>query len=862
MLLSSLFIVITCETCIFQRDKNTEFLMIALQDLLDERDDLQLILMSATMPTRDLAEYWCGVGRRRMQLRAEQQQNDDISLYNKSVADDDDWGDDGVGMPVEINIPGRTFPVQEFFLEDVLSMTGFVSEAHKDAPDMKQIEDDLLSLLGGSGPSSQKASSSKGNKNRNQGQVELSSLENTLTCVMCNRSGFKSAEEFGTHVALCDGGGNISMDDLEDKVRSVDASSASGFDISAAASPPQDDDDESFLDVIEEDDFEDYDDEDEEVGLVGGKWDGESPFGTDTAVPSNKPTLTEEEMLTRYQTMYDDEAINYDLILELVKYITKSSYGDGAILIFFSGWADISEFSLMLESTPPFNDQYQFVVYPLHSGIPSKDQRKVFIKPSKGIRKIILATNIAETSLTIEDVAFVIDTGRAKEKSYDPHLKTSTLQEAWISQASTKQRKGRAGRCKAGVCFHLFSRRRFSSLRPFVESELIRTPLEEICLQCKRLKLAPGGPEDSDGIPAFLSKAMTPPHTKSVTNALELLCSLGAMDEETNELSDLGVCLSALSLEPRVGKMVIMSHLIGCTKASSSMAVAMSYKSPFAIPPPSLRKVSENAKIKLSERSESDQITSLNVLRNRDVIYKRGMGPYSSWCKQNFLNFSSLNMISDLRKNVSRELEGLGFPPCAKNGYHNRNGDFNAAFLQASICAGLYPNVAYRRKGDVNFSTKTNQKAKTHMSSVNAIKSQPLSRKCEVAADQVEFICFGELVKGKAMFTMENTTHLVSPLPLLLLCGNLHIKPIHFEPAEPSGPPIQKAILSLDDWLVFLCEPDTASALVVLRQRLDSAFDRITSDPTNFPDLPAVEMDAVETLGHVLNSGHKAAPRR
>lgn len=195
-----------------------------------------------------------------------------------------------------------------------------------------------------------------------------------------------------------------------------------------------------------------------------------------------------------------------------------------------------------------------------------------------------------------------------------------------------------------------------SSLRPFIESELIRTPLEEICLQCKRLRLAPGGPEDHDGIPAFLAKAMTPPHTKSVYNALELLVSLGAMDEETNELSDLGICLSALSLEPRVGKMVIMSHLIGCTKASSSMAVAMSYKSPFAIPPPSMRKVSENAKLKLSERSESDQITYLNVLRQRDIMVKRGIGQYSGWCKQHYINFSSLNMIADLRKNVSREL--------------------------------------------------------------------------------------------------------------------------------------------------------------------------------------------------------------
>lgn len=315
--------------------------------------------------------------------------------------------------------------------------------------------------------------------------------------------------------------------------------------------------------------------------------------------------------------------------------------------------------------------------------------------------------------------------------------------------------------------------------------------------------------------------------------------------------------------------MVIMSHLIGCAKASASMAVAMSYKSVFTIPPPSMRKASDAAKVRLSENSESDQITSLNVLRNRDVLAKRGAGAVAGWCRQNFMNFSSLNMISDLRKNVSRELEGLGFPPCAQQGgYHNRNGDFNPAFLQASICAGLYPNVAYRRQGDVNFSTITNQKAKVHLGSVNAVKSQPLSRKCEVRDDEVEFIVFGELVKGKMMFNMSHTTHLASPLPLLLLCGQLHVRPIQFAPpAEPIGAgknstTTQKTILSLDDWLVFLCEPETASALAILRQRLDSAFSRITSDPYNFMNLPAVEKDAVDTLSAVLNSSHKAAPKR
>ena len=182
-------------------------------------------------------------------------------------------------------------------------------------------------------------------------------------------------------------------------------------------------------------------------------------------------------MLNQYQAMHDDEKIDNDLLLEVLHLIVESSYGDGAILVFFPGWAEISEFMMLLENTPPFYNRNKHLILPLHSGIPSKDQRKVFEKPPKGVRKIILSTNIAETSLTIDDVSFVVDTGRAKEKNYDPHLKTSTLAPTWISQASAKQRKGRAGRTKRGVAFRLFSKRRHASFRPFVESELLRTPL-------------------------------------------------------------------------------------------------------------------------------------------------------------------------------------------------------------------------------------------------------------------------------------------------------------------------------------------------------------------------------------------------
>jgi hypothetical protein len=317
--------------------------MIALQDILEEREDLQLILMSATMPTRDLAEYWCGVGRRR-QLQRNQEKlkqclddgDDHESIAPKYSTDDDDWGDDAAVLPIEINIPGRTYPVQSFFLEDVLTMTGFVDDVKGvDTADMAQIENDLMSLLSNRVEISSKThKSSKGGRNSNKSAPSsLSQLENTLTCVICNQSGFKCAEEFGTHVAFCDGGGRSSMEELEDRVRAIDATSILGFDSSAANStteqPVIEDTYDGMFD-IEEDEFEDYDDDAEPE-----KWSGDSPFVIDNAGPSNKPSLTEEEMLTRYHTMYDDEEINYELVLELVRYVVKSSYGDGAILIFF-----------------------------------------------------------------------------------------------------------------------------------------------------------------------------------------------------------------------------------------------------------------------------------------------------------------------------------------------------------------------------------------------------------------------------------------------------------------------------------------------------------------------------------------------
>lgn len=379
-------------------------------------------------------------------------------------------------------------------------------------------------------------------------------------------------------------------------------------------------------------------------------------------------------------------------------------------------------------------------------------------------------------------------------------------------------------------------------------------------MQSKQLGLAPGGPEDSDGVPAFLAKAMSPPHLKSVSNALELLVDLGAMEAETNALTSLGRCLSVLSLEPRVGKMVIYSHLLGCARAAACMGVAMSYKSPFILPPPDMRRSADSAKVALSRGSESDQVTILYAVSERDKLVRQsGQGAFNAFCRRNFLGTSTLQMIGDLRQNVSRELGSLGFPNTKSlDGYHNRHDrEGDLSLWQAAIAAGLYPNVAFRKRGEVNFSTMTNRKAKIHISSLNAARGQPLNGKSQVAEGEVEFVAFGEMVRGVASFTMSQTTHLASALPLILLCGNT----LRVHPVQTGGTPM--AILSLDDWIVLSCPPDTASALVILRKRLESAFWRITGDPSaGMSHLTATERDAVETVGRVLQSGHGMAPAR
>ncbi|KAG2466971.1 YTDC2 helicase, partial [Polypterus senegalus] len=257
-------------------------------------------------------------------------------------------------------------------------------------------------------------------------------------------------------------------------------------------------------------------------------------------VQSNSGDLNAEdrELLKMYHHSFDDEKVDLDLIMHLLYNICQNS-DDGAVLIFLPGYDEIVGLrDRILYDDKRFSDHiHRYQVFTLHSNMQTSDQKRVLRVSPPGIRKIILSTNIAETSITVNDVVFVIDSGKVKEKSFDALNHVTMLKMVWISKASAIQRKGRAGRCRPGICFHLFSRLRFKNMLEFPIPELLRMPLQTI----------------------------------------------DAMDF-WEDLTELGYHLADLPVEPHLGKMVLCAVVLKCLDPILTIACTLAYRDPFVLP--------------------------------------------------------------------------------------------------------------------------------------------------------------------------------------------------------------------------------------------------------------------------------------
>ncbi|NXY10491.1 DHX36 helicase, partial [Pteruthius melanotis] len=501
--------------------------------------------------------------------------------------------------------------------------------------------------------------------------------------------------------------------------------------------------------------------------------------------------------------MMDDDKVDLDLVAALIRHIVLEEE-DGAILVFLPGWDNISTLHELLMSQVMFKSD-RFIIIPLHSLMPTVNQTQVFKKAPPGVRKIVIATNIAETSITIDDVVFVIDGGKIKETHFDTQNNISTMTAEWVSKANAKQRKGRAGRVQPGHCYHLYNGLRASLLDDYQLPEILRTPLEELCLQIKILKLG--------GIAYFLSKLMDPPSRDAVMLAINHLMELNALDRQ-EELTPLGVHLARLPVEPHIGKMILFGALFCCLDPVLTIAASLSFKDPFVIPL-GKEKVADARRRELSKDSKSDHLTVVNAFAGWDEARRCGFRNEKDYCWEYFLSSNTMQMLHNMKGQFAEHLLAAGFVNSRNpdNPKSNINSG-NEKLLKAVICAGLYPKVAKirpsfsKKRKMVKVCTKTDGSVNIHPKSVNV----------EETKFHYNWLVYHLKMRTSSIYLYDCTE--VSPYCLLFFGGDISIQKDK-----------DQETIAVDEWIVFQSPAKIAHLVKDLRKELDGLLQEKIENP-------------------------------
>ncbi|XP_072228526.1 ATP-dependent RNA helicase DHX29 [Leuresthes tenuis] len=655
--LSSLTHIIVDE--VHERSVQSDFLLTILKDVVMRRSDLQLILMSATVDCVKFSNY-----------------------FNR--------------CPV-ISIPGRTFPVEVYHLEDIVEQTGYILEKDSEYSQKILEEEEEVSV----------SVTQKGGKTMQHQEVIL-------------------------------------------------RDSSSGWDLG--------------------------------------------------------PDLDHFSSRTRQVLQFmNPNKINMDLLMDLVDYLDKSPQFadvDGAILVFLPGLAHIQQLYDLLSSDKRFRDKNRYRIVALHSTLSSKDQAAAFTVPPTGVRKIVLSTNIAETGVTIPDVVFVIDTGKTKENKYHESSQMSSLVETFVSKASALQRQGRAGRVRNGFCFRLYPKFRFDAFMDYSIPEILRVPLEELCLHI--MKCQYGSPED------FLSRALDAPLPQSVSNAVNLLRKIGACHLNNHTLTPLGHHLASLPVNVKIGKMLIYGAILGCLEPIATIAAAITEKSPFSTP--MNRKEEANLAKAALALVNSDHLTIYNAYLGWKNSQSEGPRGEMSFCRKNFLNRTALITIEDVKHELMKMMEQVGFWSSRSSSSSRSKQQVTPLskqqipVLNAALAAGLYDNVArvlctpsVDVLERVACTVETPQgKAQVHPSSVNR------------SLQTYGWLLYQEKVKYGKIYLRDTT--LISPFPMLLFGGDIDIQ--HRE-----------KLITLDGWIHFQAPVRIGVIFKHLRKLMDSLLEKKLENP-------------------------------
>ncbi|KAI5067330.1 hypothetical protein GOP47_0017858 [Adiantum capillus-veneris] len=765
---------------IHERDCDADFILLTLRDLLAAEPELRLILMSATI---------------------------DVELFSSYFNN----------CPV-VKIPGFTYPVQSFYLEDVLVAT----RAKKNC--VLSCEEPSLQISTGSPLSEEDAAAM-------DEAIGLAWLEDDFD-LFIDMLARNSSQSICNYQHSLTGTTPLMVAAGKGRVSEVLLLLSRGADMDLVSH-----DGTSALDWAERHGKAEV----KEILLNHKNRKG------DPALAAKKA-----EILEQYLSSIDQDEIDVLLIEQLLRKICTTVTAGippdhlGSILVFLPGWEDIARTRACLEASSLFNDPKKFLILPLHSMIPSAEQRKVFQTPNRGVRKIILATNIAETAITINDVVFVVDSGRVKEKSYDPYSNVSTFQTTWISKASAKQREGRAGRCQPGVCYHLYSKVRANSLPDFKVPEIKRMSVEELCLQVKLL-------DSNHDIKAFLCKALEPPDELSICNAIRLLQDIGALTPD-QKLTELGEQLGSLPVHPSTSKMLLLGILLNCLGPALTIACASGYRDPFILPTlPEQRKRALIAKKSLANDygSFSDDLAIVAAFNRWEKA--KAENKVTNFCEKHFLSPSTMAMIAGMRQQLQKELAKKGFIPDEPNACSLNAHD--PGIVRALVVAHSYPMVGSLllpvagKKPVVQ--TAQGMKVKIHP---HSLVFNPIT---EHKMEHNPFLVFDEVTRGESWMYIRNCT-IVRPHPLLLLSLEMVVAPLEGDVDEGDdssdvsdeedaemedreknlmSDPYRRVVVVADRWLKFEATAVEAAQLFCLRERLAAAIAFKLKNPHQFKKL-------------------------
>lgn len=320
---------------------------------------------------------------------------------------------------------------------------------------------------------------------------------------------------------------------------------------------------------------------------------------------------------------------------------------DGDILVFLTGREEIdTAVQAISERAADLHPRAQSVLaLPLYAGLSTEQQMYVFEAAPENTRKVIFSTNIAEASVTIDGIVYVIDTGYVKLRAFNPMTGIETLTPTPVSKASATQRAGRAGRTKPGKCYRLYTEARFQSLEEATVPEIQRSNLAPVILQLKALGI--------DNIVRF--DFITSPPAELIIRALELLYSLGALDDYAKLTKPLGLRMAELAVEPMMAKTLLSAPSFNCLSEMLTIAAMTSLGGNIWFHHEGEKKRMETARRKFAVE-EGDQLTLLNVYQ---AFVTKGRKE-ARFCHDNYLNFKALSRAVSIRAQLKRYLERFG----------------------------------------------------------------------------------------------------------------------------------------------------------------------------------------------------------